>query len=544
MPVVKFKPERLLDATGLDSLEEVGEALFRLKCEVEETDDMVEVEVNPDRPDMYSLEGIARAVKGLLGVERGWAKPPLKSSGIVLNAAPVPSRPYIAAAVVYNYRLDEDTLEELIQFQEKLHDTIGRRRRKIAIGIHDLAKLPSPRIEYRELGLETLMKPLGLDVEVPASWVLENTDQGLKYGNTSLREGKHPFLLSGDVVIAMPPVINSNVTRLEPGVRDLFIDVTGTDPTAVSKVLDILVSTLAYRGGVEVGVVQISGMPWDRTPLLESTQYKLDASRVNKVLGTSLAPGDVADALARMRHNTEDLGGMVSVEVPPFRADILGEIDLVEDVAIAVGYEELGPRMPHFQTRGRLLPETLLSRKLRLLLVGLGFTEVLQLTLASPRAPGSSGWIRVANPVQEEYSVLRGSLLPGLLSVARANLHRDKPVKFFEIGHVVNVVEGRVVDELRLGMAVMDYEASYEDIQAPVYSLLRLLGVEFNVESIEHPLLIPGRTALITVEGVKLGWMGEVKPEVLEEAGIDYPVVAAEISVDRLSSRIQGRSIL
>ncbi|MEB3862046.1 MAG: phenylalanine--tRNA ligase subunit beta [Desulfurococcales archaeon] len=542
MPVVKFKPDRLLNALGVGSVEEAGEVLFRLKCEVEENPEgLVEVEVNPDRPDMYMLEGIARAARGILRLESGWEMPRVRDSGITLRAGEAPSRPYIAAAVVYNYRLDEDTLDELIQFQEKLHDTIGRRRRKVAIGIHDLAKLPSREVEYKSQGLDTRMKPLGLDVDVEASWVLENTEQGVKYGGISLEEGRHPFLLAGGQVIAMPPVINSNITRLEPGTRDLFIDVTGTDARTVAKVLDVIVSTLSYRDGVEVGLVRLEGAPWKSTPLLSSIKYNLSPGEVNNVLGTSLTPEEVAEHLSYMRHNARASGATVMVAVPPFRVDILRSVDLAEDVAISIGYEDLGPRLPHFTTRGSLLGETRLSRRLRELLVGLGFTEVLQLTLTSPRlASLAGGGVRVRNPVQEEYSVLRPSLLPGLIAVARANLHRDKPVKVFEIGLVAKPAGGGIVDELMLGLMVMDYEASYEDIQAPLYSVLRLLGISFTVEPAEHGLLMPGRAARILAGDTVLGVLGEVRPEVLEEVGVDYPLVVAEVSVDKLARLAPG----
>ncbi|MEB3774652.1 MAG: phenylalanine--tRNA ligase subunit beta [Desulfurococcales archaeon] len=543
MPVVRFRRERILEYTGSDSVEELAEDLFRLKCEAEEVEGYIEVEVNPDRPDMYAIEGIARAVRGIRRLEKGWTMPPVRESGIRLHVDPPAGRPYIAAAVVYNYRITEEDLEDLIQFQEKLHDTIGRRRRKIAIGFHDLSKLPHKELYYRELGLDTKMKPLGLDVEVEASWVLGNTEQGRKYGGLALSETGHPFLLSGPQVIAMPPVINSNITAVEPGTRDLFIDVTGTDERLVYKVLDLIVTTLSYREGVEVGLVEVSGAPAGRTPILRGEARRIPAGYVNKVLGTSLDAGAIAELIGYMRHNAEAAGGEVLVEVPPFRVDILRDIDLVEDVAIAIGYEELGPSPPKLYMKGELLPETRLARRIRELLVGLGFTEVLQLTLISPRlaslAPG--GLVEVSNPVQEEYSILRGSLIPSLIATAKANIHRNKPVKFFEIGVTVSRGDNGLVEDLRLGMALMDDEASYEDLQAPLYTLLRLLGIDFTVKPGKHPVLMSGRTAIIE-SGGELGWIGEVDPGVLEREGITYPLVVAELSIDKMKSRIQGQN--
>jgi len=544
VPVLRFKPERLLEATGIDSLDRLSDILFRLKCEVEEIEDRVEVEVNPDRPDMYMLEGIARAVRGLAGYERGWRRPRVRDSGLRLRVEAPRTRPYIAAAAIYNYHVDEDTLEELIQFQEKLHDTIGRRRRKIAIGLHDLDKLPSPQLEYKMLSLDARFKPLGLDIDVEARWVLDNMEQGIKYGGISIDGGMHPFILSGGVIVTMPPVINSDITRMEPGTSNLFIDVTGVEKRTVLQVLDVIVSTLAYRRGVEVGVVEIEGMPWNRTPMLSTELMKVSVGRLNSILGSNVTPGEASDRLEYMRYNVRPQGGYIEVEVPPFRVDILRDVDIAEDLAISIGYEELGPRPPHFDTRGRLSMETLLSRRLRSLLIGLGFTEVLQLTLTSPRILSRLAeemLVKVANPVQEEYSVLRPSLIPGMLTVARANIHRDKPVKFFEIGVIAERSSSGITEDLRLGMAIMSDEVSYEDIQAPVYTILRLLGIGFNVKPGRHPYLMDGRTAEVMVGGETLGWMGEADPGVLEEMNIDYPIVVAELSIGVMRSRIQSQ---
>ncbi|MEB3787778.1 MAG: phenylalanine--tRNA ligase subunit beta [Desulfurococcales archaeon] len=545
MPVVKFKLDRITEATGL-GLEELEEALFRLKCETSLLDDgRFEVEVNPDRPDMYALEGIARAVKGVTGAETGYQPPETVDSGILLEAGHVETRPYIAAAVVYNYPVDPDTLEELIQFQEKLHDTLGRRRRKAAIGFHDLDKLPGNTVRYRMAPLSTPMKPLDYPATMTVGWVLEETEQGKKYGSLAAKDGMHPVLEAGDTVIAAPPVLNSDVTRVEPGTRNLFIDVTGTSPQLVARILDVIVSTLSYRSSVKVGLVEVKGMPWARTPLLEGKRMELDVGYASRVLGTQLTPVEAASLLERMRHRASPREAGVSVEVPPYRVDVLGEIDLVEDIAIAVGYERLGPRRPSRMMRGAIRHETRLARKLREILVGLGYTEILQLTLTSPRLVEAAGladkMLEVANPVQQEYSVLRPSLIPSLVHAAAGNIHKAKPVRIFEIGVVAWREDGRVVEEERLGLAYMSDSAGYEDIQAPVYSLLRLLGIDFTVSPAEHPTLIPGRTASITSGGELLGWMGEVRPEVLASLGLEYPVAVAELRLEALSSRILGR---
>ena len=551
MPVLRFKIDRLSRLTGLDrgALEE---ALFRLKCEVEFPEEgIIEVEVNPDRPDMYIGEGVARAVKGLLGVEKGWKPPETRDSGLLLRVGDVPRRPFIAAAAVYNVDVDEDFMEELIQFQEKLHETIGRRRRKVAIGFHDLEKLPSNMLEYRLSSLDTRFKPLDYAVEMSARRLAEVDERGEKYLGLALHEGDmHPFLYSGDVIIAMPPVINSDVTRVEPGTKHLFIDVTGTNADAVIETLNVIVYTLAERRGAKVGKVRIEGStPWRETPKGETRLYEVSLESMNSWLGTSLDQLAAIELLSRMRHNAAPSSqDMIRVEVPPFRADIIGEVDLYEDVAIAVGYHELGPRRPGKKHGGTLSWETRIARAVRDILVGLGFTEVLQLVLTSPGAVEAVGLeneaVEVLNPVQLEYSVLRPTMLIPVLHTLKFNQHRNKPIKVFEVGNIVRRRDGSVEEDLVLAMGVLDEEASFEVVQAPLYSLLQILGVEFSAEPGEAPGLMQGRTAVLKLpDGSVLGRIGEVHPALLESIGIEYPAAYAEVSIGVLAkwkSRTSG----
>ena len=542
MPVIRIQAERLQDLIGL-GLEEIREKLFMLKCETDLLDDgNLEIEVNPDRPDMLIGEGVSRAVKGIARIETGYTRIDLGKPALKLYVSPPPTRPFIAAAIVRGVNVDEDYLVELIQFQEKLHATFGRRRRKAAIGFHDASKLPSTILHYRADNIEEVVfQPLGGAEPITASRVLSETEQGHVYGKISIDGNRHPMLYSGEYVIAMPPVINAEITRVEPGTRDLFIDVTGTDRETVTGILDVIVSNLAERPGAIVEPVEIvyknSGTML--TPVLREDEIILETSYVNRVLGISLATRDVAEALDAMRFSVSTMEGSVRVTVPPYRLDILAPIDLVEDVAISMGYEWLGVKTGWPILRGRLLDETRLSRRLALMMVGLGFIEIAQLTLTGPSSLSgleglSDDIVEVENPVALEYSLLRPSLLVTMLQVAQANIGAQKPVKVFEIGYVVYPSDEKVVEDQRLGYFVMDYKAGYEDVQAPLYALLERLGAEPEAEEEAVPGLIPGRTARVKANGVPIGVIGEVSPEILVSRGIEYPVAIGEISLSKL----------
>ncbi len=542
MVTLRFKPERLVEISGMD-LDVVLDSLFLLKGEVELKDNYVYVELNPDRPDMFMSEGIARAVRGINSVELGWRAPQVGESGItVINEMPS-TRPFIAAAALYNVNLDEDQLEEVIQFQEKLHDTIGRHRRKVAIGLHDLSKVKSRTLRYSFVPLSYKMVPLDNNREMSVEEVLRSTEQGKLYGSISRQESLHPaFLDEAGLVLSLPPVINSELTRIQPGTRDLLIDVTGTDLPSVLKTLDIIVTTLSEGKRSSIGYVNIinPGSQNLRTPSLNSKYLKLSSDYVNRVLGTSLNQDEVALSLLKMRYNVKATGEGLLVEVPPFRYDIISEVDLVEDVAMAVGYESptLSPNRRPIESVGSLQRSTLLARASRNIMVGLGFTEILSFILTSSSLLRITGLvdssILIRNPVQQDLDSLRPSLIPQLLDFMRANLDKEKPIKVFEIGKVVYRSGDTPVEDLRMAAAIMDETVSFEDIQSVAYAYLRSLGLSPSSRASELPMLIRGRSATLLSNGTDVGIIGEVNPEVLEKLKITYPVAVFELSLASL----------
>ncbi|MGC9071117.1 MAG: phenylalanine--tRNA ligase subunit beta [Acidilobus sp.] len=553
MVKLRFSADRLVEAGGVE-IDVLKDALFRLKCEVEENAGELEVEVNPDRPDMFSVEGIVRAVRGLMALELGWPQPQIAESGLLIANETPSSRPVIAGAVVYNVNVDEELVPELMQFQEKLHDTLGRRRRKVAIGIHDLSKIRGRRLRYKLVGLDYEIIPLGSKKEMTVKDVLSFTEQGVKYGSISLVKGEgkalHPAILDENGnVISLPPVINSDLTRVESGTRDLFIDVTGTEPRIVDEILNVLVSNLLERKGARLGYVQIAGPEgMYLKPSLSPKRKDLNVSYVNQVLGTDLTFDDVAFSLLKMRHSVEPAtGDHLVVLVPPFRVDVLGSVDLVEDVAIALGYDSprLSPTEPPVIPTGKLTGMTRLARLSRDIMIGLGFTELMSYLLTSYHLLEILGLrgqvVRIKNPVQADLDALRPSLTPSLLAAVEASVSRRKPVRLFEIGKVVFVEEGNLVEERRLGAALMDDAVSYEDIQAIAYSFLRALGLQPSARPLRGPgFLLEGRIAELLANGKSVGIVGEVSPYVLEALGVSYPVALFEISLSKLLEVLTG----
>jgi len=549
LPVIRLSTKRLYTLLGREiPLEDLEKLFMRLKGEVESFGEgYVEVEINSDRLDMMISEGAARALKGLLGIEVGLPLYVYRSSGYTLKADQVPQRPYIAMAVIRGIRSSEEFIEELIQFQEKLHLTIGRKRRKVAIGIHDLSKVPGRECVYRELEAGERFTPLGYPRPMRVEEILSETEQGRLYGSISVRGGRNPGIECGGEIISMPPVINSELTRVTRGTRDLLVDVTGTDLGYVLRTLEILSTTVAEGAeGRSIGRVIIEA-PWGslETPGGEVRSMVVEASWASRLIGLeSLSVDDIERALEAMRYGVRVLGSGVDAVIPPYRIDVLEPVDLVEDIAMAMDLNKIPPEALQVTIPGKLDKASILRRVLRDIMAGLGFTEVYRHVLVPEsllRGLGYQGFLRIKNPVSGEMSAARPSMLVSILAVLSTTQHSPKPVRIYEIGDVI-VRDLTTYTGWRSGVSlaasILDDEVSFEDIQAPLYSLLRSIGLTPATRSSRHPLFIDGRSAEVLVDGIPIGVVGEVRLEVLELLELRFPVAAFEID---LRSVLEGR---
>jgi phenylalanyl-tRNA synthetase beta chain len=551
MPVLKFRKERVEEVLGL-SVSEAVEYLERLKIEVSDVGDELELEVEVDRPDLYTLEGIARQLKGIMGKERGLPKYEVIDSGYKIIVNDVPVRPYVAGAVVWDVDVDEEFLTELIQFQEKLHASYGLGRRRIAIGLHDLRKVPSREIEYVLGDVDTIrFKPLHYSEVMTLREVLERTEQGVMYGHISLSGQKHPVLLSGGEVISAPPVINSDLTRIEPGTRHIFIDVTGTDEKAVLDVLAVIALNLAERSrSHRVGLVHLlrSSGAVKSVPDVDPHPMELSVDYVKRILGVELDGPKVVELLEAMRFGAKlSSRDSVSVLVPRYRVDVLHQVDLVEEVALALGTDALQPIRPSLLLRGRLLPRRVMERAVRELLIGHGFVELMLYSLVDCKEQKEVGGapeeelIKIANPVSVDMDCMIYTTMPLLLRAVASNQHLGE-VKVFTFARTFRAShegERRSVARDVVGLVMARDKVGYEDIQAVVYNVLRVLGLKIlSVKELKHPSLIEGRAAEIRADRVK-AVIGEVHPKVLEKLGLDLPVAFAEIDYTDVSAGLQ-----
>ena len=547
MPTITISIHDMCNLIGREiTPERLSEALSLTKCgHASSAEDEMTVEVTSDRPDLLSTEGIARELRGLLGIETGLRKYQVARSNATLriDRSVLDIRPYMSSAVAENVNLAGDAVRQIMQMQEKIHATYGRNRRKVSIGVHDFDTVTHDLI-YAGVEPEKIsFIPLDETRPMNGKQILELTPKGREYGHIIRDFPRYPLLYdSKGNVLSLPPIINGILTKVTDKTRNVLLDVTGTDEELVDQALVLMATTLAERGAVIKDVRVRSPKREKRTPNLSPRLWALRPKAVCEVLGIQLTSRQIASQLKKMRYGVGGGREVLRVFAPAYRRDLLHEVDLIEDVAIAYGYGRFEPVIPLTATIGRERTITPFGRLVRDLMVGFGFQEIFTFIMTSPQIlfqkmnTPADEVVEVENPISLEYSILRNSLLPGIINFLSYNKHVAYPQKVFECGDVVVVdrkAATKTLNRRRLSGVICNHTVSYEDVQAVVYSLIRNLGVkESSIERLDHPSFVRGRAAAMSLSGHKLGVLGEIDPSVLERFGIENPIAAFEIDVE------------
>jgi phenylalanyl-tRNA synthetase beta chain len=552
MPTVEFSLRDLNALLGRElSIDELEEAVLYVKGELEGFDgDEVKLDIkDTNRPDLWSVEGIARELRGHLGLEKGLPELGAEPSGISLEIDPKVEdvRPKAIGAVVEGVSLDDSSIRQLIQLQEKIHLTYGRSRRSVAIGVYDHDRL-TPPIRYTTVAPDGIrFVPLEFEEELTPGEILEKHPKGREYGHLIREHPEYPLMIdSAGNVLSVPPIINSSYTgKVTPETRNLFIELTGQEVGRLSLALNVLVAALQDRGGRIKSVrVKYPGEALE-TPDLTPREFTLSVEYARKTLGLELPPEEMAGLLEKARYSSMLEGDTIRLLYPPYRDDILHQRDVVEDVAIAYGLNNIDPEVPRIPTLGGAQPLEEFSDILREVMVGLGYQEILTFSLTSKEKlfhrmrMEEQEACEIANPVSINWTALRTWLLPSLMEFLASNRHADYPQKVFEVGDVVvpdDEAETRARNLRKLACALTHRRAGYEEASAVLDALLSSLGLDYRLKAAEHPSLIPGRAARVVIGRREVGFIGEVHPEVLNNWGLRMPAAAFELDVTPLFS--------
>ena len=516
-------------------------ALFGTPVE-EITNEQIYLEVFPNRPDMLSYQGFKRAFLSFLGKKTGLKtyklNSPQKDYEVIIDSSVKEVRPYTACAIVTGLSFNDEKIREIVEMQEKLHMTIGRKRKKIAIGIYPLEKIKLP-ITFKAIEPDQIkFIPLEMERELSGLEILQKHPAGKEYSHLLAGKAKFPVFIDADnKILSMPPIINSSETgRVISETKNVFVECSGFDFETAKYCLNIIVTTLADMGG-SICQMNLRYKRKEITPDLTPKKMKISLDNANKVLGLSLKEKEMKNLIEKMGCDYKD--GFA--EIPAWRIDVLHEIDVIEDIAIAYGYENFFPEIPEISTLGQADKKETIKSTISAILSGLGMTEVSNYHLTTKKDQTEKIGLNEKNEdfieVEEsktELNVLRKNLSHLLLKNLSENIDSEYPQEIFEIGKVFRTEKNsnKVIEPDILSAVVSP--GNYTRVKQIIEYLFRMIDKKILFKEPEKipPMFIEGRTAEIIFNEKKIGFIGEIHPRILKNLRIKMPVALFEIEIE------------
>lgn len=539
MPTVSFPLSYLQRLTPVGP-KTLVERAFNYGLEARLDADQLMVDVTAERPDLLAAEGFTRAMNIFSGAVRT-VPAELAASGLTVQVLPpvLPLRPYIGAFVVKNVELDAAALTSLIQFQEKVTQTFGRQRKKIAIGLYDLDQINGD-ITYTAAD-QAAVRLIPAQGKTPqtAAEILAEHPNGKRYGGSLAGGDQVPVLKdSTGQILSIPPILNAaGVGEVQTTTQNLLVDVSGISQTTVCAMLNILAHNFIDTGATLQTVAIDHPQGPLTTPSLVRTSVPFSARKINEVLGTAIAKQDLSSHLQRM-----DLvvRGTNQVDVPTYRTDILSDVDIAGDLLVALGTETLQPEPTamkfHLGTGLPLHDDVLrvsdLARRMQLM-------EVKSFILTDPDilsrfAPPR---LAMANAKSRTHSAVRSSLQPGILDILSHHISAPKPLNVYEVGEVVQLrPDGALYETFLWGFACLDAKASFAIAKSYVQTLLKALNVSYELTPCHGGRYIAGRAAEVVVRGQTVGHFGEINPTLLAQFSFPEPVCSGEMDCRLLTA--------
>ena len=510
----------------------------------------LQIEVFPNRPDMLSYQGFKRNFLTFLGKKTGLKKyklhKPEKNYKVIIDSSVKNVRPYTVCAIVKELKLNDNKIKELIELQEKLHLTIGRKRKKLAIGIYPLEKIKLP-ITFKALEPDKIkFIPLESEKEMSGLEILRRHPTGRNYAHLLAGKAKFPIFIDADKkIMSMPPIINSKLTgKITEKTKEVFVECSGFDLEVLKKCLNIIVTTLADMDGK---IYQMEIKPGKISPDLSSEKMKLSLENTNKLLGLNLNEKQLKKYIEKMGYDYNK----GAVEIPSWRTDVLHEVDLIEDVAIAYGYENFEPEIPSISTIGEEKDEEIIKRKLSEILTGLNILEVSNYHLTNEQnqflkmgvsKKQEQNFIQIKKS-KTDYDILRKDLTACLLRILSENIDSEYPQRIFETGKVFEFENEKISEKENLALAITP--GNFTEIKQILEYVFKMIEIKISFEEPEKfpAHFINGRVAKIILKEKEIGFLGEIHPKILRNWKIKMPVALFEVNLEQVFKNLIKKDI-
>ena len=545
MPVVELNLNRIKKLiSGNVTKKRIVDTLPFLGLDIESQDgDKIRIEYSPNRPDYSSDFGIALGLEGLLGIKKGIQKTNIKKQGkfeIKVDPSVSKIRPFVTGVIARNGTINDETIKQLMNMQEELHFGIGRKRKKSSIGLHDLDRISFP-LNYTTSTRGHSFVPLNSESKHTIDQILSETEVGKNYG-WILGDSKNvPIIVDSEgTTISFPPIINASVTAVTTKTKNVLVEVTSLDKDAAEDMLSVVVAIL-QMAGFEIIQLTISGGK-NSTPRLNSRKIQYDTRLTEQILGLNISTSAMASSLKKCRLDAIQKGTKIQCTIPRYRFDVFGPMDIVEEIALGYGIDNLTPKLSPSQKLGE---KSLMTKKLEIvskITVGFGFTEALNSSLTSKKIlfdflnRDSSQMISVIDSKSQEHTILRDTILPGLIENLSKNIHESYPQKLFEVGTVFSKAKP-IHEAINLAGVIAYKESNYSEMKSILQSILK---TGFKIDSkTKTPkdnvtTFANGRHSDIFVGEKSVGTIGEINSDVLDNFKIRTSVVGFEIKLSGL----------
>lgn len=516
---VKLSKEKIIDV-----LNEIG-----APTEIDSESGLIKSEITPNRPDWYAIEGLVRSIKTYTTQEIPTYKAKKSNYQVIIEKGVQKIRPYTVCAVIKGIKFDDQKIKDIVQLQEKLGSTLGRKIKKLGIGFYPLHTFEFP-IKYTTKKPDQIKyRPLGFDKELSAKEILKNHKKGEQYGHIIEKFEEYPvFIDNKNRIMCLIPIVNSAETgKVDVKTQDVFVEVTGIEWQSASYALNIICCNLADMGGeiYEVETKYVADKKDITTPQLQEKEMKIDLERASKLLGVEITQKQVGELLKKMGYNSQGN----KIFIPPYRADILDQVDVFEDIAIAIGYNNFKPTMPNFFNSGSKITK---YDKIHDTFRGMGFLETKTYLLTNRKklelVENDQKVVEIANQSNEEFSIVRPTLIASMIETFEINKTKGLPQKIYEIGEVHDTIKNKK----KLIFGVMDNKVEFSEFRGYLQTFALENKIEFELESTKKKPFEDQICAKIKINNKERGIIGKISKEVIEALKLEFQIMICEIELE------------
>ncbi|KCZ80903.1 phenylalanine-tRNA ligase, beta subunit [Anncaliia algerae PRA339] len=529
-------PSVTIKKAELPNLHNIEDILFDFGLETEETPEGLKIDCPANRYDLLTPKGLLSSLDCFLNC-REYEEIKINQSNYQINAEST-IRPVISGAVIHF--TEEICYNELINYQEKLHDTIGRDRKLLALGIHDYFKVSFP-LTYKDVNINDFkFNPLNCEETYSFTEFMNFLEKSKCMKYLKVTNQKLPAILDkNNKIISLPPVLNSNFTKITEKTKSIFIDITGNDKVKVENVLKLFLYN--FRGKIEE--VKVNG----QSLTMNNYSFVINLEEVNKFMGIQLTTSELQNHLTKMMHSSRLIGegefidknNVVNyenfdrkktnllVKVSDVRFDVMEKCDLLEDICISYGFNNISKSLNISFSCGQELPFNRFTDKIREEMAQSSFTETLNLVLNSTTGIKTN---LILNSVDKLH--LRLDLFRGMLSNIHFNKRQSKPIKIFEVGDVILGWENKRL----LAFMVADKEDCIDLVQGVLYLLIKHVKKSsiLTYKEREYADFIKQRSVDCFVDGILIGRLGILSGDLCNKHKVDLVCTAVEIDLEVL----------